>query len=273
MKNYFWNLFFPKAELTKELNDSYFETISDLKKIFDIFNEIYTSNKSLIEIDLTNCTHLSLTGVTMLASLGPLCPEKNIKITTNNSTIEEYFENISPSIKKKHIPFKLFKNEPTSKKILEELKDIPEINKLDEEIYFEIYSKLYELCSNSLEHGKNSIGTVCNGMYDQGYLIFSVFDFGVGIFESVNSAKNNSFSNAKDAIEWALSDYNSSKQSSDTPRGIGFSNIINFVNKYNGHLIICTSNQYCIIKGNKKHFSELKASIPGTLITVVIKLK
>lgn len=57
------------------------------------------------------------------------------------------------------------------------------------------------------------------------------------------------------------------------PRGAGFTTILNFINKYKGHIIIFTNNTYCYIKNNNRHFQKLNSKIPGTLITISICIK
>ena len=76
----------------------------------------------------------------------------------------------------------------------------------------------------------------------------------------------------KEALEWAFTESNSTKQKPGFPRGAGFTTTFGFINKYNGQLILYTDDICCVYKDDKCYYKELDFSVLGTLITVTIKL-
>lgn len=264
-----------KSDNKITLESNYTERISDIKKIFDIFHDVLESQHKKIELDFSNCNKISITGINILAALGPLCYKQKRHILLeigNNQYIYNRFKNDGLAKNSKAIPFRKFDNETGIISTLEILKTIPDISNLPQSFYNEIWSRLYELCSNANEHGKNDVGAVCNGFCDKGYLTFSVFDFGKGITNNVNEHLNKNL-NTTECIKWALEEANSTKQSLITPRGAGFSTTIDFIKKYKGKLVLCTGDIYCIIKNNNIHFQKLNRPILGTLITISICIK
>lgn len=259
-----------------KLTNQYFERISDTKEIFSIFYKILNSNNKVTLLDFSECSKISTTGFTILAALGPLLQAQNREIhieSGNNEELTTRFLNIKNSKKyRKDIPFKLLKNQKSIEETLNNLELIPELAELKQKElnrYLEIWSRLYELCSNANEHGENEIGAVCNGVCNKGILTFSVFDFGKGLTKIINQHNNTNWK-TRECIEWALDKANSTKQSLIVPRGAGFSTTINFVNKYKGQLILCTGDTYCIIKNKKKHYQKLEQTMFGTIITISI---
>lgn len=273
---FFWGFSGNEPDNKIKLTNQYFEKGSDTKQIIDIFNNIYQSNNKVTLLDFSTCSNISTTGFTILAALGPLLQKKGRQIyieSGNNIELNNrfLFDKISPK-SKKHIPFRLFKTQKSVIEVLNDLVYIPELNSLKDnnlDRYQEIWCRLYELCSNANEHGENNIGAVCNGICNNGYLTFTVFDFGKGIAEIVNTHNKASWS-TKECIEWALDKANSTKQSLTVPRGAGFSTLINFTNKYKGQMIVCTGDTYCTLKNNRKHFQTLNQNILGTIITICI---
>ena len=152
-----------------------------------------------------------------------------------------------------------------------------EIKSQSPEKYQEIWSRLYELSSNAVEHGENECGAVSNGYCNKNKFTFSVFDFGKGLAENVNLYNknigvSNGDWNTKKCIEWALDKANSTKQSTTIPRGAGFYTTLNFLEKYNGQMSIYTSDTYCFIKNGKKQFKKMKNNILGIIVSISIHI-
>lgn len=281
MKLLWGHNFFGKPNKKIIIEDNYFEKLVDTEKVWVKFLEIYNSDLSHIELDISKCSYISNTGITILAALGPICENKGRKISIeygNKTELANLFTKFEPftqtPIKKlKGIPFRRFKNEKEILKVLDDLNLIEEIATLDKERRDEIHSRLYELCTNACEHGVNDIGTVCNGtiIMNKNYLTFTVFDFGKGIKDNVNDHLKSELS-TKEALEWAFTESNSTKQKPGFPRGAGFTTTFGFVNKYNGQLILYTDDICCVYKDGKCNYKELDFSVLGTLITVTIKL-
>ena len=264
-----------KQDIIIKLTNQYFEKIDDTKKVIDTFNSVLNSNEKVIELDLSKCTHISVTGGTILAALAPLINAKKrkliIHLNPDTQICNHFLHSEKPNEKVKTLPFSLLTN-TTIKKVLDELKNIPDMRELEQSFYCEIWSRCYELCLNANEHADNSLGAACNAYCDNGYFTFTVFDFGNGILKNVKEYLDSDIT-TEDAVRWALEKAHSTKQSIDMPRGAGFPATINFINKYKGQMILCTGDIYCIIKNNNKHFQKLDSSIIGTLITISIRIK
>ncbi len=262
-----------------KLENNYFEKISDTDKVWKIFDEVRKSTEKNIELNFSECTSISNTGLTILAALGPLCNQNNKEISLDVGNNSEWIDSlIDNSIlekentkKKKTIPFRLINDENTINGVLRDLRFIEDIKNLSVPFFSEIYSKLYELCANACEHGKNNIGAVCNGSCNKQYFTFTVFDFGIGIVKKVNTYFDNKLS-SREALEWAFKYSNSTLQDLSLPRGAGFTLIFDFIQKYKGQLIIYTNNMYYSFKNGKAYFKELDFFVPGTLITITISI-
>ena len=63
------------------LEDNYFEKLVDTEKVWKKFLEIYNSDLNHIELDISKCSYISNTGVTILAALGPIREHKGKKIS------------------------------------------------------------------------------------------------------------------------------------------------------------------------------------------------
>lgn len=270
---------FDKPNKKVELADNYFEKIDDTENVWEIFNSILKSNLNHIELDFSKCNSISNTGLTILAALGPLCENKGRKISIEFGNKTELCKKLTKYVptnniksnKLKDIPFKFLETEDVIPSILEDLNLIEEIASLDKILRDEISSRLYELCINACEHGKNEIGAVCNGTCNNQYFTFTVFDFGNGIKENVNTHLKQNLS-TEEALKWAFTSSNSTLQSLEFPRGAGFTTIFKFVEKYHGQFILYTDNIYCSYKNNKYYFKKIKTPIIGTLITITINI-
>lgn len=270
---------FDKPNDTIKLEDSYFEKLIETEKVWKIFNSVLNSSLNHIELDFTNCNKISNTGLTILAALGPLCKSKGRKISIeigNKTDWTKKFTKYAPFTqsklnKLKEIPFNLFQTNEEAEEILKGLNLIEEISKLDQSIQSEIFSRLFELCTNSAEHGKNDIGTVCNGTYNNNYLTFTVFDFGNGIRENVNAHLKKELS-TEEAVRWAFKGSNSTAQSLTMPRGIGFTTTFDFIKKFNGQFILYTGDISCRFNKGRFYYKNLDFSVLGTLITVTLDL-
>ncbi len=271
----FWGKSSEKPNKRFELKENYFEKLNDTEKIWEIFDSVLNSPLNSIELDFSKCKNLSNTGLTILASLGPLCSAKNRSVTICPGKNFEWMGRLVPISRKtsklKWIPFKSIKDEESIENILDDLNTIEGVSDLPKEIRSEIRSRIYELCINAYEHGKNKNGAVCNGIYDRQEFTFSVFDFGEGIKNNVNTYLNKELTTIE-TLEWAFKYSNSTCQNITIPRGAGFTTIFDFVQKYKGQFTLYTDNIYCSYKNGKYYYKELEYVVPGTLITVTISI-
>ena len=135
-----------------------------------------------------------------------------------------------------------------------------------------LFKNIYELFNNALVHSEAK-----NGIYGCGHwlskkkeLVFSVYDTGIGIPTSIQSKANTNIT-SKEAIEWAFSPINSTMQLiNNTPRGVGLSSFLKFIQLNKGFLSI-VSNDICYIYNNSVKYYYLEHPIEGTIISFIIR--
>lgn len=134
-----------------------------------------------------------------------------------------------------------------------------------------LFKNIYEIFNNSVEHSRSSLGVYCCGhwMPHKKQLVFSVYDTGIGIPALVKSKIDQSYSSSE-AVKWALTLGNSTKQLNDgTPRGLGLSDLFNFIKLNDGGLNIFSNDLYYHYKENESIYL-LSSPIIGTLIGITI---
>lgn len=135
-----------------------------------------------------------------------------------------------------------------------------------------LFKNIYEIFINSTEHSGAQKGVYACGhwMPKQKILVFSVYDTGIGIPTHVKSNINPSFS-SDDAVKWALVKGNSTKQLDDgTPRGLGLSDLKNFIELNSGSFTIVSNDVY--YSYNKTiTCSYLEKPIIGTMVSFTIR--
>lgn len=128
-----------------------------------------------------------------------------------------------------------------------------------------------EAINNVYDHSKSEIGAY---VFCQFYpaireIKLCVSDYGCGI-PSVVRKKNPDF-NAKECVEWALKEKNTTK-SRPNNEGMGLSLIRLFAQNTKGSLTILTDNCYYICRGGKERFTNPINGFQGTLIELSIKV-
>ena len=101
-------------------------------------------------------------------------------------------------------------------------------------------------------------------------LVFSVYDTGIGIPALIKEQIDSSYSSER-AINWALTRGNSTKQlDHGIPRGLGLSDLFDFIKLNNGALNIFTNDLYYRYDNNGERTLHLSFPIIGTLIGIII---
>ena len=135
-----------------------------------------------------------------------------------------------------------------------------------------LFKNIYELFNNALVHSNAQDGIYGCGHWlpQNGELVFSVYDTGIGIPTSIQN-KFNSNITSKEAIDWAFSPINSTMQLiNNIPRGVGLSSFLKFIQLNNGFLSI-VSNDICYIYNNSAKYHYLDHPIEGTIISFIIR--
>lgn len=133
-----------------------------------------------------------------------------------------------------------------------------------------LFKNIYEIFTNAVEHSASESGVFACGhwMPTKKKLVFSVCDTGLGIPKTIKNMDPSLSS--EEALIWALKRGNSTKQLSDgVPRGLGLSDLKDFIKLNNGNLNIFTNDIYYNCSTEEKTFI-LPYDILGTLITITI---
>ncbi|MBS5143742.1 MAG: ATP-binding protein [Firmicutes bacterium] len=145
--------------------------------------------------------------------------------------------------------------------------------KLTEQCHELLFKNIYEVFNNASDHSRS-----CQGVYACGHwmptkkqLVFSVYDTGIGIPSLVKEEINENMS-SHDAINWALQRGNSTKQLiHGIPRGLGLSDLYDFIRLNDGALNIFTNDIYFEYKKGNTSYELLSFPIIGTFIGITIK--
>lgn len=134
-----------------------------------------------------------------------------------------------------------------------------------------LFKNIYEIFNNSADHSRAQFGVFSCGhwMPQKKQLVFSVYDTGIGIPALVKEKISPSLSSS-DALEWALVRGHSTKQlTNGIPRGLGLSDLFDFIKLNHGALNIMTNDLYYQYKGSKT-IQPINYPIIGTLISITI---
>lgn len=135
-----------------------------------------------------------------------------------------------------------------------------------------LFKNLYEILINPVDHSgaQKGVYTCGHWMPTKKELAFSVYDTGIGIPAHIKYHINNNFS-SEEAIKWALVKGNSTKQLDDgTPRGLGLSDMQDFIALNNGSFTIISNDIYYSYNQTVT-CRYLKRPIIGTMVSFVIR--
>lgn len=273
---------FNTREETIVLENEYRQSFNALDKIIKIQNRIINSNCRKIIIDITNTKHIAPAFMVLIGTLPELRGiaskrviiryskdnEKMMKKLSNHGVLQ-YYDASTSSPKNKSIPFCRIKSLEESQTIVKQILDCAPVQ-LSDKAQDTIQSRLYEIFINAETHGKNEVGTFCNGTSDinRRQFIFSIYDCGVGIKKNVNDFLGKQLSSL-DAINWALTNGNSTSVT-DFPRGAGFTLLEKFINLNHGSIMLCSDNIVCKLEKDTRKFFNLSKNIQGTLFIMNI---
>lgn len=140
-----------------------------------------------------------------------------------------------------------------------------------------IVGKVWEIYTNSFEHGQSHTGVFSCGQHfsNMNELMLSVVDFGTGIpnkvrgFLSSDPRSQNILSSA--CLGWAFQRGNSTSVAQGVPRGLGLDLLKDFVKINDGSLEVYSNNGYALINRYGEFFSDLGFDFPGTAVQIKIK--
>jgi signal transduction histidine kinase len=131
---------------------------------------------------------------------------------------------------------------------------------------------IFELFENAVAHSRTQLGIFACGQYfpSRERLHFCLADRGVGIPANVRSFVGKSF-DSSDAIDWAMSDQNTTRLPADgVPGGIGLKMIRDFIGQNGGAIHVSSDDGYWSLRGDRINMSQLPAPFPGTVVDIEI---
>lgn len=267
--------------IPESLNTVYYTYVFLSKLQFDVLH----SNAECVILDFQNCKYVDATFMAFIGGLIPLCHSCNkilkYRLKTNTqlytyfqrSGLYEYMTKPNRTyINKYAIPFSEIHMDEDS--IIDYINKILELAPiiLSDSAQGYLFKNIYEIFSNSSDHSEAHNGVFACGhwMPQKKYLAFSVYDTGIGIPTLIKKKINYQLTSSQ-ALKWALETGNSTKQLNDgTPRGLGLSDLLEFIGLNEGALYILSNDVYYRYDNGTETFFELKTPIIGTLISVII---
>lgn len=131
---------------------------------------------------------------------------------------------------------------------------------------------IFELFENAVTHSDTHLGIFACGQYfpQRHRLHFCVADRGIGIPQNVRQFLGQPL-DATDAIEWALSEQNTTRRVTDgVPGGLGLKLIREFIEKNSGAIRVASEDGYWCVEGTAVRKIRLPASFPGTAVDIEI---
>lgn len=252
----------------------------------ELQNVIIDSCQNRIILDFCNCnfSHAILTSfIGALLHIGNLFDKTIVYKTSKGSKLSTYFqrsglynyvtEDTTDYTNSYAIPFcKINMDDDNIIDYIGNILDLAPI-KLTEQCHELLFKNIYEVFNNASDHSRS-----CQGVYACGHwmptkkqLVFSVYDTGIGIPSLVKEEINENMS-SHDAINWALQRGNSTKQLiHGIPRGLGLSDLYDFIRLNDGALNIFTNDIYFEYKKGNTSYELLSFPIIGTFIGITIK--
>lgn len=268
-------------EIPKYLNldgDS-FEYLAELQ------NNILVNQYEEVVLDFYDCEYTNAAFTAFIGALMNICGSQNIQIklrSKKGSKVNQYFKrsglyNYLVEDEKKYINDNAI---PFSKISLDDEFIIDYIYKilslapitLTSDCKQQLFRNIYEIFNNSVDHSEAQMGVFSCGhwMPNKKELVFSIYDTGKGIPKLIKSKVDKTFT-SETALKWALVRGNSTKQlNGGAPRGLGLSDLIDFISLNNGSIQIMSNDILYENKKGKERTKKLQNSIIGTLISIKI---
>jgi len=130
---------------------------------------------------------------------------------------------------------------------------------------------LFEMFLNATIHSQSKAGIfVCGQFYPNKHrLDFTIADAGVGIRENVRRYTGNEKLNSRKAIEWAMTEGNTTK-TGNQPGGLGLKLIKDFIQMNGGKIQVVSRFGYYKFSANGEFTQKMNNDFPGTCINIEI---
>lgn len=134
----------------------------------------------------------------------------------------------------------------------------------------EMQRNIFEIFENAVMHAESSLGIFACGQFfpTKNKLRFSVADLGIGMRENLRRKLNFDLT-AADAIEWAMSDRNTTKTGS-VPGGLGLKLLQEFITLNKGRIQIASNRGYWEFWSGSSRRATMSHPFPGTVVNIEI---
>ena len=133
-----------------------------------------------------------------------------------------------------------------------------------------VFEGIDEIFNNFVIHSQSREGLYAGGQFfpRRSRLEFSLADMGIGIPRVVEQALESNFS-APEAIEWAMSDRNTTR-SGDVPGGLGLKILREFIEKNGGAMSVVSGAGFWSSSPKGVERVEMVNPFPGTVVTIEV---
>ncbi|MBR9859983.1 hypothetical protein GYB22_04415 [bacterium] len=130
-----------------------------------------------------------------------------------------------------------------------------------------------EIFTNVGIHARTDLPVYCCGQYfpQKNVLKFTLVDLGVGFLTPIQEKTTGGIDNDNDAIIWATSDFNTTKDESLGPGGTGLKLLKEYCYKNNGSLHICSGKGFVNMLNNRALEFRMPHPFPGSIINIIIR--
>lgn len=256
---------------------------------FESIAKLYDESKELmfedVELDFKHCPFFEANmSAPLYAVIARLRSNVNdVSLTNLNSEIETILRKNQflcafnkPAIHDTYntvLPFKKFKT-TANEQFLEYLdlhlqnKNLPEMSQA---LTKKFRQSLLEIFVNAAEHSDAKEGIyVCGQFFPRKHKVdFTIADSGVGILENVCQYLKQPNMTADKAIEWALSEGNTTKKGS-LPGGLGLKLLTDFISKNQGKLQIISRKGFYEFNSKGETCNQMNYDFPGTCVNIEI---
>lgn len=260
---------------------------SGYQSIAHLYKNIHNQSDLSLKIDFSHCTHFDANLASVLGALLDLLTEEGYEvwitkpsykgvrqILARNQFLKAFKIDTSNEDKEEFIPYnKFLQNESVKFKtyIEKELISKQKFPKHTELVGRQISESIFEIYVNAISHG-NSNAVYCCGEYNPEKEIprldFTIVDCGNTIHKNVCDfleRKGLKKLNSWEAIEWAIKEGNTTKESTG---GLGLSLIKDFIDLNKGLLQIISANGFWEYEEGKVNAKCLENNFPGTIVNM-----
>ncbi|MBO5168993.1 MAG: hypothetical protein J6B49_07875 [Phascolarctobacterium sp.] len=258
---------------------------SSIIKIADIQSSILESDKNDLKIFI-NTGYISPVLYPFFCSLIPVgnLYGKNIRMgySASNNRLKSAFDkhgvfahftgNRNNSISVDGVQFTEVVADATTTDIVNKTVSLLPV-KMSDKYKNKFTSKLYEVFINAQKHSKSDLPTMAIAFMNKTKFYFSAYDAGIGIPSNVRLFLQDEDLTDREAMEWALTDNNSTaSNSSEVSRGAGLGVIEQFVKENRGVMMLVSGSCCYVVNGSTSSYIRLPNSVKGTFFSMKINV-